>query len=54
MVNVVLQNPDCFSAETRATAQTAKDQIETNANNAAVWDAADKIADCAAGTSLNC
>jgi len=54
VMNIVLQNPDCFSTETRATAQTAKDQIETNANNAAVWGAADKIAGCAAGTSFNC
>jgi hypothetical protein len=54
MMNVVLQNPDCFNAEERATAQTTKDQIATDANNAAVSAAADKIAACAAGTALSC
>ncbi|MFJ5973493.1 hypothetical protein [Streptomyces sp. NPDC093060] len=44
--NVVLQNPNCFDTETRATAQTAKDQAASNQNSAAVSGAADRIAKC--------
>ncbi|MFG2475664.1 hypothetical protein [Streptomyces fagopyri] len=46
MSNVILQNADCFDAETRATAQTFKDQTEADAQDAAVSDAADRVAQC--------
>lgn len=44
--NVVLQNPGCFDAEMRATAQTAKDEVASSENSAAVSDAADRMAQC--------
>jgi hypothetical protein len=46
MSNVILQNPDCFDAETRATAQAFKDQRASDDKDAAVSDAADHIAEC--------
>ncbi|MFF7881081.1 hypothetical protein ACH40F_07610 [Streptomyces sp. NPDC020794] len=44
--NVVLQNPGCFDAKTRAAAQTVKDQVASNENSAAASDAADRITQC--------
>ncbi|WP_428956249.1 hypothetical protein [Streptomyces sp. cg35] len=47
LVNLVLQNPSCFSAELRARAQTAKDQQAANADSAALSEAASRAAECA-------
>ncbi|MFF0736935.1 hypothetical protein ACFYVK_35640 [Streptomyces chartreusis] len=47
MANLILQNPDCFDAETRAQAQTAKDQIAAGADAQALSDAAARAAQCA-------
>lgn len=44
--NVVLQNPKCFDVETRAQAQTAKDQVASNESSAAASDTADRITQC--------
>lgn len=43
LVNVVLQNPGCFDAETRAQAQTTKDSMAAQANS----DAAARAGECA-------
>lgn len=42
MVNLVLQNPSCFSAETRANSQTVKDRMVSQADS----DAAPRAAQC--------
>lgn len=47
MANLILQNPDCFDAETRAQAQTAKDQLAAGADAEALSDAAARAAQCA-------
>ncbi|MER6350702.1 hypothetical protein ABT186_02300 [Streptomyces sp. NPDC001634] len=43
VVNVVLQNPNCFSADMRAQAQTTKDNMAAQANS----DAAARAGECA-------
>jgi hypothetical protein len=48
--NVVLQNPSCFDATTRAEAQTAKDQIA----EAAQWGAAERAGQCADPSNWGC
>ncbi|MER5471908.1 hypothetical protein [Streptomyces sp. NPDC002685] len=45
--NVILQNPDCFSASLRAQAQTAKDEIAARADSQAMSDAVARAAECA-------
>lgn len=46
MLNLMLQNPACFSAETRANAQTLKDQAASRAASGAESDAAARAAQC--------
>ncbi|MFE9127117.1 hypothetical protein ACFYOF_17130 [Streptomyces sp. NPDC007148] len=47
LANLVLQNPGCFNASTRAQAQTLKDQIAARADSQAMSDAAARAAQCA-------
>jgi len=54
VMNLVIQNPDCYSPALRAQAQTTLDQLTQNANAAAVANAAESIRECADGVGFGC